>query len=93
MTNLELEWNDDKNRLLKESRDVCFEDVVIAVNHGRLLDIIKNASKDREGQFCLVINIGNYAYVVPFVKKENAFFLKTIYASRKYTKIYLKDKS
>ena len=31
--------------------------------------------------------------VVPFVDKENKLFLKTIYASRKYTKIYLKRRN
>lgn len=32
-----------------------------------------------------IIDINNYAYVVPYVKSKNEIFLKTIYPSRKYT--------
>ena len=90
MRDIEFKWSDDKNRRLKEERNVCFEDVVMGVENDRLLDIIKNPSLDRDDQYCLIIEIGNYAYVVPFVKNDQTFFLKTVYPSRKQTKKYLR---
>ena len=39
-----------------------------------------------------IININNYAYLVPFVEDEKEIFLKTIIPSRKATKKYLKKK-
>jgi len=41
------------------------------------------------GQKIFVININNYAYLVPFVEDEEKVFLKTIIPSRKATKKYL----
>ena len=90
MDDFELEWNEDKNLLLIQERNVCFEDIVTCIENDRLLDIIKNPSQDRLNQFCLIVDISNYAYVVPFVKNGNIFFLKTIYKSRKQTKKYLR---
>ncbi len=90
MDDFELEWNEDKNLLLIQERNVCFEDIVTCIENDRLLDIIKNPSQDRSNQFCLIVDISNYAYVVPFVKNGNIFFLKTIYKSRKQTKKYLR---
>ncbi len=84
-------WNDEKNILLKKERKVCFEDVLMSIENAKLLDIIKNSSTNHQDQYCLVVNISNYAYVVPFVKNGDEFFLKTIFPSRKETKKYLKD--
>jgi len=54
-----------------------------------VLDIVKNSSQNHQEQLCLIVDILNYAYVVPFVQYENIVFLKTIYKSRKQTKKYL----
>ncbi|MDD2828869.1 MAG: toxin [Sulfuricurvum sp.] len=85
------DWNDEKNTLLKESRNVCFEDVVTSIQDNKLLDIVKNPSANHQGQYCLIVEIMNYAYIVPFVKEGDTFFLKTIYPSRKETKKYFKE--
>ena len=84
-------WNDEKNQLLKVERNVSFEDVIVSLNNGKLLDIVSNPSAGREGQYCLIIDICNYVYIVPFVKNEATFFLKTIYPSRKQTRKYLQE--
>jgi hypothetical protein len=39
----------------------------------------------------LLVRINDYVYAVPTVIKEEEFFLKTIYPSRKYTDLYLPD--
>lgn len=85
------DWNDDKNTLLKESRNICFEDVVTSIQEDKLLDIVKNSSAKHQRQYCLIVEIMNYAYIVPFVKEGETFFLKTIYPSRKETKKYIKE--
>ena len=41
------------------------------------------------GQRIFVVNIREYAYLVPFVESESEFFLKTIIPSRKATRDYL----
>ncbi len=41
-------------------------------------------------QKILIVNIQNYVYLVPFVQKNDEFFLKTIIPSRKATNKYLR---
>jgi len=85
------EWNEEKNILLYEERNISFEDVVFSLKNDKLLDII--ISPTHEGQKCFIVEIKSYAYVVPYVKVNiEKLFLKTIYPSRKHTKIYLKGK-
>jgi len=86
-------WNNDKNETLKVSRGISFEDVVIAIENGDVLDIVENSSKKYKHQTVIVINFQNYAYAVPTVKKTGEFFFKTIFPSRKYTAKYLKGKN
>jgi hypothetical protein len=40
--------------------------------------------------FFIIVNINDYAYLVPFVETESEVFLKTIIPSRKATKKYLR---
>jgi uncharacterized DUF497 family protein len=83
------EWSDEKNELLKDTRGISFEDVVLSLSSGKLLDKIK--SPTHKNQECYVLEINDYVYIVPFVKDEKKVFLKTIYPSRKHTRYYLKD--
>jgi uncharacterized DUF497 family protein len=81
------EWNEDKNNILKENREISFEDVVLAIKNENILDII--SSPTHQNQECFVLSIQNYAYIVPYVYKDKeTIFLKTIYPSRKHTKFY-----
>ena len=36
-----------------------------------------------------MLEIGGYAYLVPYVETDEEIFLKTVYPSRKFTEIYL----
>jgi uncharacterized DUF497 family protein len=84
-------WNSDKNALLKKEREVSFEDVVLAIEQGGLLDILEHPNQEAyPGQRMFVVQIGEYAYLVPYVEGEREIFLKTIIPSRKATKTYLK---
>ena len=55
-----------------------------------LLDVVKHPDPSKyPNQRMFIINIENYAYLVPFVDSETEFFLKTIIPSRKATKKYI----
>ncbi len=83
-------WNEEKNEWLKQKRGVSFEDVVLAIQEEKILDIIKHPNQRRYlKQNIYVLEIGEYAYLVPFVEDEDKIFLKTIFPSRKYTREYI----
>ena len=83
-------WDEDKNRLLKRERGVSFEQVVLCIEKGKLLDIIEHPNQEKyKGQWCYVVDLENYVFIVPYVESEESFFLKTIFPSRKYTRMYL----
>lgn len=84
-----IDWNREKNELLKIERDVCFEDVLLAIEDGQVLDIIRHPNKKYPSQHIFIVNIDNYVYLIPFVENEDKIFLKTIIPSRKATKKYL----
>ncbi|MEW6401377.1 MAG: toxin [Chloroflexota bacterium] len=84
-------WNEEKNELLKEERQISFEDVVFYISQGFLLDVLEHPNHEKyQGQKIFVVEIDEYAYLVPFVEDEREIFLKTIIPSRKATKKYLK---
>ena len=84
-------WSNEKNDLLKRERNVSFEEVLFYIMQGHLLDILEHPNQERyASQRILVVNIDNYAYLVPFAESEHEVFLKTIIPSRKATKQYLR---
>ena len=84
-------WNEDKNELLKEERQISFEDVVFYIEQGFLLDVLEHPNQEKyQGQKIFVVEIDEYAYLVPFVEDEREIFLKTIIPSHKATRKYLK---
>jgi len=83
-------WNEEKNARLKSARGVSFEEVVIHLAAGDILDIIEHPNSKRYGgQRIFIVKMNNYAWLVPFVESEKEIFLKTIIPSRKATKKYL----
>ena len=83
-------WNNDKNALLKDTRKISFEEIVFYIEKGFLLDILKHPIQDKyPDQRIFVVQIDDYAYLIPFVEDEQEVFLKTIIPSRKATKKYL----
>jgi len=85
------QWNIEKNEILKQKRGVTFEQAVMHIENGDLLDIVDHPNRTRyANQQVLVININEYAYAVPFVQQNEVRFLKTIVPSRKLTKQYMR---
>lgn len=87
------DWNPYKNKLLRKTRGVGFEDVVNAIHENCLLTILEHPNREKyPNQRVYIVAINNYAYAVPFVDNKKVCFLKTIYPSRKYTKQFLSKK-
>lgn len=87
MTHPVFNWNQEKNAILKAERNISFEEIVLALQKGDLIEIIPNPSQNHPEQKCLVVNINNYVYLVPYVENNEDIFLKTIYPSRKHNKL------
>lgn len=85
------DYSEEKDLILKETRGVSFRDIIQAYKTGGKLADLENKSKGRANQRLLVVNIGKYAFVTPYIidKKRKRVFLKTIYPSKKLTKKYL----
>jgi hypothetical protein len=84
-------WNEEKNELLKEERQISFDDVVFYIEQGFLLDVLEHPNQEKyKGQKIFVVEIDEYAYLIPFIEDEREIFLKTIIPSRKATRKYLK---
>jgi len=83
-------WNPDKNEWLKCARGISFDQVVLHIEQGDMVDIIDHPNQAKyPGQQILFVIINNYIWVIPFVKDGEDWFLKTIMPSRKATKVYL----
>ncbi|MFT3664988.1 BrnT family toxin [Piscinibacter sp.] len=83
-------WNPDKNRELLAERGVSFEQVVVAIEGGGLLDVLAHPNTKRyPSQRLLVVTWDSYAYLVPYVEEAEYFFLETVIPSRKATRDYL----
>ena len=84
-------WSEEKNELLKTERQVSFEEIVLLIETGFLLDILEHPDQEKyKGQKIFVIPVDDYGYLVPFIENEEEVILKTIIPSRKATKKYLR---
>ncbi|MDE1919833.1 MAG: toxin [Candidatus Omnitrophica bacterium] len=82
----EILWDPLKNERLKKARGVSFEELT----GGKLIDIKDHPG--RNNQKLMLIDYKGYIWLVPFVETEKARFLKTLYPSRRYTKLYREGK-
>ncbi len=83
-------WNSEKNAQLIKERHVSFERVIYHIEKEGVLAVIEHPNSSKyPNQRMFIVNIDNYAYLVPFVENESEIFLKTIIPSRKATRKYL----
>ena len=83
-------WNSEKNEELINERGISFERVIYHIEKEGVLDVIKHPNTSRyPNQRMFIIDIDNYAYLVPFIENGSEIFLKTIIPSRKATRKYL----
>ena len=87
-----INWSTEKSIRLKLERGVSFEEVLAAMSHGALLDVVSHPNTEQYPNQCIyVIRIRGYAYLVPFVETDKEIFLNTIIPSRIATKKYLPE--
>jgi len=83
-------WSAEKNERLKSERAISFEEIVLAIGEGGLMDIVVHPNQRRyPGQVVLVVACRGYVFLVPSVEESTHYFLKTIIPSRKATRDYL----
>lgn len=82
---MEFDFNQEKNDLLFKKRGVTFYNIIESIaENGILLNFDHPNQGKYPGQKILVVNIGGYAYCVPYAIEGDKWFLKTIYPSRKF---------
>jgi uncharacterized DUF497 family protein len=98
-------WDEGKNDILKKTRNISFEQVMLAIEEKNIVDVIDHPNQEKyKGQIFILVEIDNYVYVVPaYISPsggeprplvsaevpEEDCHLITIYPSRKYTNRYL----
>ena len=87
-------WDFQKNEKLKVERGISFEQVVMHIERGDVLDLVAHPNqKQYPGQQIIVVEIYEYAHLVPFVESSEGKFLRTIIPSRKATRDYVGGKN
>ena len=85
------DWDELKNIRLQAELEVCFEDVIVAINEGYLLDAVTHPNSTKyPKQQIYIVQIREYVFIIPFVEDDEKIFLKTIIPSRRATRKYLK---
>jgi hypothetical protein len=85
-------WNKEKNLWLIETRGVSFEEMEEHILRKDCKAELENPG--HEGQMIFIIYHKGYTYVVPFITdKVGNIFLKTVFQSRRYHKIYGGDQN
>ena len=87
-----IEWNEEKNKQLIVQRELSFEAIAVAIEEGKVLDILPHPHPQYKHQYIFVLDIQDYIVYVPFVEDEEKIFLKTAFHNRKATRDYLRDK-
>jgi hypothetical protein len=82
-------YGKEKNDLLKQTRGIGFEEIISAIEAGKVLDVYDHPDQvNYPGQKIYVVEALEYVYLVPFVRNDEGIFLKTIIPSRKAKKMY-----
>ena len=79
-----LRWDPIKSERLKKTRGVSFEEISVA----KLADIKDHPA--RKNQKLMLFVYKSYIWLVPFVETDEEIFLKTLYPSRQYTRMFRK---
>ena len=88
----EILWDGEKDAWLQVERGVGFEQIAEVLEQGAYLKIVDHWNIMRHpAQRVFILEIAGYAYYVPFAETPFIVFLKTIFPSRKATKLYLRE--
>jgi uncharacterized DUF497 family protein len=79
-----LNWNPEKNKILKCKHGLSFEEIAYFIESGQIFGIEENPGYSNQKIY--IIEVDQSAVIVPFVETEKEIFLKTAFPSRKYSK-------
>ncbi len=83
-------WDETKKRYLSINRNTSFERILVALEEGDILQVLQNPNQNRyQDQKIYILNIDNYAWVVPFRDEADKRILITAYPGRKFTAKHL----
>ena len=84
---MDIVWDEQKNRWLKDTRNVSFEEIAGIAFAEQYLDIVENPTRKNQEYF--VISLRSNKWLVPFlVDDQGRIVLKTAYPSRKLHRRY-----
>ena len=76
-----------KNKILQQNRNITFDEIIQAISDGYGVSDVPHWNKERyPNQRVMTVMVNGYAYLVPYVRDGENYFLKTIIPSRKATK-------
>ena len=82
-------YGNEKNELLKKTRGIGFEEIITAIESGKILDVYDHPDQvNYPKQKIYVVEALEYVYLIPFIRNNEGTFLKTIIPSRKAKKMY-----
>jgi hypothetical protein len=93
MTLRRILWSPEKDQMLRLADGrfgIGLAECAVAIEEGRILDNLESATRPNQRVF--ILEIDDYAFVVPYIFDDDTVFLKTIFPSRKYTARYLRTK-
>ena len=91
---MRFEWDPYKNELLKSTRDISFEAIVVHLGLGDLWRIADHPDQARyPGQKLFFVIIEDYIHIIPYEERGEIIWLITIIPSRKATRDYLEEKN
>ena len=85
-------WDTRKNDFLQAERGISFERIVVAIESGDVLAVLRHPRPAvHPGQRLYVVRSDGYAWAVPFRDEAETWVLITAYPSRKFNHRYLKE--
>lgn len=88
---MQFRYNTDKNVQLLAERGIGFEEIIEEINNGNLVTVKKHHNQEKyPKQNIMYVRCLGQIYLVPYVVEQGGtIFLKTLYPSRKATKLFL----
>ncbi len=88
---MKFRYNPIKNAVLIAERSIGFEEIITEINNGNLLKIVMHHNQEKyPGQKIMYVLCLHKIYLVPYItESDGILFLKTLYPSRKATKIFM----
>lgn len=84
----DIQWNAEKDAWLRTVRQLSFQMAEEAIALDQIVDDFAHPGANRQNQRIMVFRVGGKCVAVPYIKGENARFLKTMYFARDLDKYH-----